>query len=100
MREREIEWARVMRLDRDGAEAGSRRVWREVGVVLGRAGLVLGVRWEYELHDWLRSSWKSSLGYLLRGHVDGLPVKKAVSFFFVIEVPKTVGCAELLRFLV
>ncbi len=42
MRQREMEWARVMRLVRDGAEAGSRRVWREVGVVLGRPGLVLG----------------------------------------------------------
>ena len=42
MRQREMEWARVMRLVRDGAKVGSRRVWREVGVVLGRAGLVLG----------------------------------------------------------
>ena len=96
-----MEWARVMRLVRDGAEAGSRRVWREVGVVLGRAGLVLAVAGGYELHDWFRSNWKSSPGYLLRVHVDGLPVKKAVSFFFfVVDVPKTVRCAELLRLLV
>ena len=95
-----MEWARVIRLVRDGAEAGSRRVRREVGVVLGSAGLVLGGGWEYKSYDWLWSKWKSSLGYLLRRHVDRLPVKKAVSFFFVIEVPKTVRCAELLRFLV
>lgn len=100
MREREMEWARVMRWVRDGVEAGSRRVRRDVGVVLGTAGLVLGMGCEYELHDWLRSIWKSSLGYLLRGHVDGLPVKKAVSFFFVIEVSKALRCAELHRFIV
>ena len=43
MRQREMEGARVRLLVREGAQAGSRRVWREVGVVLGRAGLVLGV---------------------------------------------------------
>lgn len=45
MRQREMEWARVMRLVRDGAEAGSRRVWREVGVVLeGRLSIGVGMR--------------------------------------------------------
>ena len=95
-----MEWARVMRWVSDGAEAGSRRVRRDVGVVLGRASLVLGMGCEYELHEWLRSIWKSSLGYLLRGHVDGLSVKKAVSVFFVVKVPKTLRCAELHRFIV
>ena len=72
-----------------------------MGFVLGRADLVLlDGGWEYKSYDWLWSKWKSSLGYLLWRHVDRLPVKKAVSFFFVIEVPKTVRCAELLRFLV
>lgn len=97
-----MEWARVIRLVREGAEAGSRSVWREVGVVLGRAGLVLGVCWDENMsyNDWLRSDWKSSPGNLLRGHVDGLLVKKAVSFSFVVKVPKTVRCAELFRFLI
>ena len=96
-----MDWARVMRLVREGAEAGPRRVRREVGVVLGRAGFSIGI-WDENMSYsvGLGATGKSSPGYLLRGHVPGLPVKKAVSFSIVVEVPETVRCAELLRFLV